>query len=1362
MSNYLSTLASYVPPSIARAIYLNPAKPSGPRIESFEAAVLFADISGFTALTEVLASKGPAGAEEITGLLNEYFGQMIRLVEADAGEVVQFSGDGLLVVFRAQDEPLSVATRRAFEVAHRMQIVSSFHFDERVVSGGQISLTVRIGIGAGGVTAMTVGGLADHWEYVVLGSAVQQAAAAELSAQVGEVVLSPAAVEIIARESPPPRPVAVLDWSQAPNEEAARASLGAYIPQAITYRLSVGQSAWLAELRRMSILFANIEGLDDHSGEVADQLHTFVRTAQEIINYYEGLINKISVDDKGTVLLALFGAPPHSHEDDPERATRCALDLQDAAARQGLELASGLTTGRVFAGPVGGPTRREYTVIGDKVNLASRLMSAVLEDGQVGQDAGRVLCDDDTFRAVGIHLLFDKPRPIPVKGKTGLVPVYSPLSDTSLLPPLEVHESQLIGREAELGVFAQLLDQVKEGQNRLLLLEGEAGIGKSRLVQEVIAILGQQGMPVLVGEGQSLEQQTPYRAWRDIFISYFGLDDFPAEALADKEARVKQRLAELEPAVAERAPLLNDVLGLALPESHLTRLMDADLRHQSLTALLITLLRRWSQAGPLALVFEDAHWLDSLSWELVLAVTQGLADQPLLMIIVMRPLDDESRRHRLAARIPEDLPGVKVMSLSSLQPQEVVALAAGRLGLAATDLPPEVAKLIEERSDGNPFFAEELIYALRDSGVIRVLGPGRCEIVGARSVAAVVLPETLQGVIVSRIDRLKPDTQLALKVAAVIGRTFSYRTLHDVLVTHTPISEKHLKANLEELVQLDLTPLEANIPELIYFFKHIITREVAYDLLLFAQRRDLHRTVAAWYERTFGDGPGLAPYYHLLVYHWRQADEQEKVRHYCQLAGQQAAARFANEEALAYLDEALALSEGEPAVRSELYSLREKIYDLLGEREKQGDDLAEMTMLAETLDNNDVRTQVFIRLAAYNEALSNYPAAIAAAQSALHLAQQTEDKNAEVKSLNQWGTALWMQGDLLKAREQFKRALSVLPPGDGQDFQHARATTLHNLGNIDHQLGDYPAALQSYEAALALRQAIGDSRGESGTLNNLGTVYRDQGDYSNALKHLDKALAINRKIGYLSGEAQCLHNLGAIYWDLGEYDTARTYYEQALASERTLGNRWGEAVNLTELGLIYHLTGDSRRAEEFCRQAQAIARRIGNPQVEGRATSLLALISEEQGELAPALENYTQALNLRLDTKQLALSVSDQAGLARCALARGELDEAYNYADNCATWLTVQGPVGLEDPLQVYVTCHRVFTATGHVEKARSILSYAYTTIQNRAAKIQDETLRTSFLTNIPHNRFILQAWDEYQALLADLDNDLDNENHRP
>ena len=263
-----------------------------------------------------------------------------------------------------------------------------------------------------------------------------------------------------------------------------------------------------------------------------------------------------------------------------------------------------------------------------------------------------------------------------------------------------------------------------------------------------------------------------------------------------------------------------------------------------------------------------------------------------------------------------------------------------------------MAQLIRTRPGGNPFFAEEIIYALRDSEIISVTqeaGQARCVVNGDLERVMQALPDTVQGVVLSRIDRLQPEEQLALKVAAVIGRTFAYAPLRATLGEHMEISDRLLKAHLEQLVQRELTLLDAPEPELTYVFKHIVTQEVAYETLLFAQRRQLHRTVAHWYEQTFGDQPlapgqeleaPLAPFYPLLVYHWHQAEDHERERYYARLAGQWAAAHFANAESAGYFSRAIDLTPAaDTAARYDLLLAREAVDDLRGAREEQARDL---------------------------------------------------------------------------------------------------------------------------------------------------------------------------------------------------------------------------------------------------------------------------------------------------------------------------------------------------------------------------------------------------------------------------------------
>jgi predicted ATPase/class 3 adenylate cyclase len=1341
LSELLRTLAAYIPPGLIRATLRDPspAVPAGPLAERFPAAVLFADVSGFTPLTEALAQKGSEGPEELTRLLNNYFSRMISLIESEGGEVVKFSGDALTVIFPATDEPLSVAVRRARQAAEAMQAAMT-EFSTLRTSAGAVALGMKIGLGAGEILSARVGGLHDRWEYVIAGDPLRQVAQAEHHAQRGQIVLSPEAAALVAPGPVAPRPLAHPNWAALPDAAQVESVLRIYVPRVVITWLKESLQAWLAVLRPMSVLFVGVDGIDYTRPEAVERLNGFLRGAQEVLQHYEGSINKLAVDDKGTILLALLGAPPYGHENDPERALRAAMELRARAEAQGLQLAVGVTTGRVFAGPVGSETRREYTVMGDPVNLAARLM--------VIAGKGQIRCDFETYRSARGKLAFDLLPPVRVKGKAGLIRIYSPTGAAGRGRADEIGQI-LVGRKAELARLEAALDKIQSGRSHLLLVEGEAGIGKSRLVEELVRMMRERGVVGLLGMGRSIERQTPYRAWREVFTSFFDLDD--VDDPAERRQRVEWRIRDVAPDLAERVPLLNDVLNLDFPENALTASLDTHLRHESLVSLLLALLRAWMAERPLVVVLEDAHWLDTLSWDLALQAARafGLARVPLLLAVVMRPLDEEAVRPP-QPQLLADLPETDHLRLGALAPEETVALAAARLGVSAPDLPEPIAELIRTRADGNPFFAEELVFFLRDRGLVTVAAEDeqtRCAISGDLAQAAQSLPDTIQGLVLSRIDRLPPDEQLTLKVAAVIGRTFVFSILRHTLGAQMEVSDRLLKAHLDDLSKLDLTPLEAPEPELTYIFKHIITQEAAYETLLFAQRRQLHRTVAEWYERSLREdiehsiGELALP---LLVYHWHQAEDRERERHYAALAGRWAAEQFANIEAAGYFTRALELTPADAVdARYDLLLAREAVNDLRGERPAQAEDLSALTAIVQALDDPRRGAETALRQANYAEVISDYPTALDAARRGVALAKEAQAVSLEAQAHTLWGQVLWRQGNYDAARAPLEHALVL---ARATQDRRAEARGLYYLGDVYLYQGNHAAAQAEYQRALEVYRAENHRQGEADSLNNLGMIQNELGDLTGARDYYEQVLGIYRAIGDRRGETITLNNLGVTYCDLGDYAAARDYHEQALALRLTIGDRWGQANSLVNLGLIYHGLGDNETARKNCERALAIQREIGDRRGEGYSLTYLGHALAGLGEYEAAAKAYAEALHLRRELGQHGLTMDDLAGLARVALAQGQLGRAQELVREILAWVDANGTGGIEYPLQVYLTCYQVLRASADgdlsaMDRAREILSTAHTLLQEQAARVRDPGLRRSFLEGVPANRDILAAW---------------------
>ncbi|NJM06888.1 hypothetical protein HC891_12920, partial [Candidatus Gracilibacteria bacterium] len=325
---------SYLPPRVAVSIISNTGHQVMPSVALLPAAVLLADISGFTALTEKLAIRGSEGAEELTRLLNSYFSRMIDLLVEEGGEVVQFSGDALIAMFAYDDEPLGYLVTRAAQAAYRMQ-AAMIEFATLQTSVGAVALGMKIAISAGDVPALSIGGERNRWQYIIAGDPLRQVAAVEHAARRGEVKFSAQALALLTSIALPPRPLPPVEL---PAELAPTLidGLCTHIPGAVTYRLLAGQFDGLEELRRMTLLFLGIGGLEYDSNVGMEVLQAAMIDLQRTVYRYEGSVNKFLVDDKGTISIIAFGAPPLAHHDDPLRAVRCALEIQEQAERRGL------------------------------------------------------------------------------------------------------------------------------------------------------------------------------------------------------------------------------------------------------------------------------------------------------------------------------------------------------------------------------------------------------------------------------------------------------------------------------------------------------------------------------------------------------------------------------------------------------------------------------------------------------------------------------------------------------------------------------------------------------------------------------------------------------------------------------------------------------------------------------------------------------------------------------------------------------------------------------------------------------------------------------------------------------------------
>lgn len=925
-------LASYVPKLIQKRIAADPSPIETPVSEVVQAAVLFADISGFTRLTESLAERGPAGVEAIANILNEYFGQLIDIVHQYGGDVVKFAGDAVIAVWSiASDDGTADSVSRADQWQWTMRAAEcALEIRERLSNYKveNANLYLKLAVSTGSITTAHVGGVFNRWEFLLTGNPLVEVGIANNLGKADEIIVTPSAWRLIRNDCVAEvmefelkesiaqggrlkslnKPSSIFEMPKAPAiPDGVESSLRPYIPGAIINRLTAGQSGWIAELRRVTVLFINLPDIDQKTK--LEEAQNLARLIQRSAYRYEGSINKISVDDKGITLVAALGLPPFAHEDDPARGVQAALMIRKELT--GLKVRSfiGITTGRIFCGSIGNDSRREYTTIGNAVNLSARLMgAAVKQDELIAKFGIPILCDRVTYDAAKEAVEFEPLPPQQVKGRTEPVEVFHPVElKKSVIRP----KAELIGRQEEKAMIANALQELARGaEQQTLVLQGEAGIGKSRLFEDLVRQAETLHVHMFIGGGDPIERTNSYHAWRPIFYRIFDIDELAGKA-ASEEAReqiqekVLAKLREVDADLVRYYPLLDAILPMHIPENELTSSMTGEIRSSNIREILTRLLAHAAGQAPLLIVLEDLHWFDSASWALLVDVQQKV--RPVFLALNTRPLSDP-----VPAQFKQvmDYPETRLVKLEAMMLDDVEALVCQRLGVKS--IPPMVGRLIREKSEGHPFFAEELAYALRESRVL-VIENQECHVdPHFMDFDNLTLPDTLQAAITNRIDSLDPSQQLTLKVASVIGRIFAFRVLQAV---HPIEADRASLPNyMESLTRLSLTLVESETPDLAYIFKHVVTQEVAYNLMLYAQRRQLHQAVAEWIEQNHSDN--LESYFTLLAHHWTQAAEMpdaarnetvmRKAVDYLEKAGDQAMQNYANAEAIQFYTQALA------------------------------------------------------------------------------------------------------------------------------------------------------------------------------------------------------------------------------------------------------------------------------------------------------------------------------------------------------------------------------------------------------------------------------------------------------------------------
>ncbi len=884
--------AAFVPSRVVQHHLREPGPPAQMRIETCVGVVLFVDVTGYTRLTESYSSRGREGVEQLTVLLNGFFSRLEDVIARYGGDIISFAGDCVLALWTSPAPDLGVLPRLAAQCAWAAcNEIEDLKLPE--------TLRMCLGAGCGEVTLSTIGGVGGEWRYLAAGAAVTSAAHALKRAVPGAVIVSDemwALVEPFASAAPTAGRYFALTRIREPVElppprigiaadaDAAAAALRSYIPLSVLEHLDVGQREWLAEFRQATIAFVAFPDIRTARHSDLLQLQFATVCVQQTLAHYGGALARIIVDDKGTNMLCVWGIPGRHHEDDAGRATAATLVFHARLRQARIRCGTGIATGRVFCGLAGAGSRYEYTVTGDSVNLAARLMVAARSG---------VVCDARTRELASGAIEFESLPPAVLKSWGAPVAVARPLSimQTAGVRGRRTSLTELIGREVEKKKLSRAIAGLMGGDGSLVVIEGEVGVGKSRLVSELIAMARSDCVNTIAGYADEIGEKTTYFVYRTILDGLFARR-CPGDN-ATRRAYLEAKFAA-EPVMRSWLPLLNDVLPLRFEHNAVSRGMSEESRADSTAALIVEILRDEAARAPTLIILEDAHWMDSMSW----LVTARLhkRSRSLLLVLVLRKgyaAEAKGAREMLASA------GIERVAVETLSRDEIELLICDRVG--AKSVSSEAITILHERTAGNPLFGEELCNMLRENGHL-VIDNGHCALSQQCGVPGMAeLPDTIQAVIASRIDRLPAALQLTLKIASVSGRWFTPEFVRAIHPREPGSGE--ISTQFQMFSAVDLIRPDGEGPGLRYRFKHAMTQDVAYGLLPPTQQRQLHRAAGQWYEEAHQDEPSAV--YPVLAHHWKKADDALKAAEYLHKAGEQAMQRYALSDAVKFLEDAI-------------------------------------------------------------------------------------------------------------------------------------------------------------------------------------------------------------------------------------------------------------------------------------------------------------------------------------------------------------------------------------------------------------------------------------------------------------------------
>ncbi len=1252
--------------------------------------------------------EGPVGAERLSLILNEIFEPLVALVYERGGFIPYFAGDAFTAVF-----PGSLDRLHAIHLLYTAELIRKIFQRRGNQFGEHYTIGVKAGLAAGVINYGIVG--EELRSFYFRGKAIDQAALCQMQASNQDIVIDDVMHSLLEDQTIVAEEITQGCYRIAGDIASAvddvpypRLQLPEIDPEvAITFLPpEVVRYDQTGEFRTVVSAFLSFDEVRSH--QEMDQFATVILNQ---VSDFGGYFKEVDFGDKGSLMVVFFGAPV-SYENNAVRAlefsltVKAELEALKEETQQDFRYRIGLTVGTAFTGFVGGKERVQYACVGNRVNLAARIMSSA--------DWHDILVDDELAKAP--HFRFQLKGDIHYKGIQAAVPTFSLEGRRQSLGKPN-YGGELVGRELETKKLLDFAEPIFSGKSAgLAYVLGEAGIGKSRLTHEVRRQLNHRS-PVnwlLASADQILRK--PFNPFTYLLQRMFrqSLELGSSQNQRRFQFRIsqlKQSLRRLEDPATE--PVLQELdrtesilaaqLGIA-PSRSLWTQLDAQGRYQNTIAAIVNLLVAECLVQPTVLELEDIHWIDDDSIAVVRELVRKTINLPLLIIATSRAEDDGTYPHLISAQTHEKLglPTTKV-EIAALDESAVRCMAEITLGSPIGD---DCLTTLLRATNSNPFYLEQVLEYFRENELLVADENGVLNL----SDESIKLSTSITSILTARIDRLSDMVRETVKAAAVIGREFEIPVLSEVLREDAGLqtTEEVMTMLREQIEVAEKGQIWSAMNELRYIFRHSLLREAVYSMQLTTRLQQLHRQIAHAIEKLYDDN--IEERYVDLAFHYEQAGDKEQTVHYLSKAANYARSNFQNQQALDLYERLIEkfVNQSDQEVTVNTHINRAKVLEIVGR---------------------------------WDEAQSAY-------EQAQRIAKSSRDIVLLGRTNNHLGRLHTLKGDYERAMEFLRVAASLF---ESVDDIFGIAKTHSNMGNLYFRTAHYQDALKYYRKSLDNGFSEAGTSSAAETISHLGLTYMNLGNYSEAIKVVEEQIPRHRENQDNMGLASLHTNLGIIYFESGDYEQAKSHHYAGLELAKELGNKRLQAIGLGSLGSVYEREGNYSLAVEHFTKDLQICQELGDRQG-------IAVVEGLIGDLNSVMGNFTKAIQ-HLDR---SLSISRELGYRKgVAKAVNTLGDIY--------YLQSQHDISLmyyDQAIEIArSTNNRLVLGSSLEEKARVLLAdgqlEALRIVEAEALEIAEELGNPDLLIGVKLlHALSLAAYDPQntEQALASLEEVLDDE----